>query len=345
MTRSLARIVKVIDLQPIPNADKIERATVEGWNVVVQKGLYQRGDRAVYFEIDSLLPRCHWSDFLFKPGDASNTYRLRTVRLRGVLSQGLLVPLIEVFPPFSVATLTTGDNVTERLRIEKYERPIPAQLAGLAKGNFPNFLRKTDEVRLQSNIGLLDELKGMSLDELDIRLKYDGTSFTAYKHDGVFGVCSRNLELKRTDGNAYWEMAEHLCMPEEMADGTAIQGELCGPGIQGNKLGLSSIKLFIFDCWKIREGMYKPGLPDPSYPENQPVKGRDRAAFVQKAVVTHKPETLDDWLALANMQQYPNGTPAEGIVVRAKDGRYSPTLNSRLSFKVISNEFLLKYGE
>ena len=186
----LASIQEIIEVAPIPNADQIERVRVLGWDVVARKGEFVSGSLCVYIEIDSILPRAEWSEFLFKhPEDTK--YKLRTIKLKKQISQGLVLPLLPTLPDDDAYIV--GDDVTDILHIEKYEKPIPVQLRGTVKGKFPSFLRKTDEVRIQSEPELLDQLKGKPY---YITQKMDGTSVTFYKWKGVFGVCSRNLEMK-----------------------------------------------------------------------------------------------------------------------------------------------------
>lgn len=338
MERKLARIERILQIASIPGADAIEAATVGGWKVVVKKGLYKADQLAVFFEIDSLIPHRPWSAFLFK--DTRELYRLKTVKLRGQISQGLLVPIEEI-PELAAREWTEGDDLTELLVIKKWEPNIPANLAGQIKGNFPTFLRKTDECRIQSSPEVLDEIKDIPI---YISLKMDGTSLTAYKHEGVFGVCSRNLELREEGGDDYWAMAKALKLPETLPDGYAIQGEMCGPGIQGNKAGLKEGQLFVFNVWDINEQRY---LDYGAFETFVRDLGLQTVPILVSAstVAPRLPDTVNDWLSYVETITYPNGAQAEGVVVRPLVERYSPTLDSRLSFKVISNKFLLKNGE
>lgn len=331
--RKLARIEQILELRPIPNADLIELAVVQGWGVIVKKNTFKIQDLAVFFEIDSLLPRRSWNSFLFK--DNRELYRLKSVKMKNVLSQGLLVPITEI-PELAGRELKEGDDLTELLGIAKWEMVLPAQLAGKVKGNFPSFLHKTDEPRLQSNRGVLAEIANVPAYRA---LKLDGSSATAYHKDGTFGVCSRNLDLKEDGGDAYWEAFKSVDLHTRLPEGFSVQGELCGPGIQGNKLGLSKPQIFLFNVWDIAAGRHL-----------------DFEPFVQFAEMVKMPTvpildagvfnlTLEEWLAYADSLNYPNGGPAEGVVVRPLIERYSEALKGRLSFKVISNRFLLKTGE
>lgn len=331
--RKLARIETVLALTPIPGADRIEAVTVGGWVVVAQKGLYTVGSLVTYFELDSLIPRRPWSLFLFK--DNRELYRLKSVRLKGQLSQGLLVPISEI-PELAGRELKEGDDLTELLGIAKWEMVLPAQLAGMVKGSFPAFLRKTDEERLQSNRGVLAEIANVPSYHA---LKLDGSSATAYRKDGTFGVCSRNLDLKEDGGDAYWEAFKSAGLHTRLPEGFSVQGELCGPGIQGNKLGLSKPQIFLFNVWDIAAGRHLDFEPFAQFARSL---GMETVPILDIGVFNL---TLEEWLAYADSLNYPNGSPAEGVVVRPLIERYSEALKSRLSFKVISNRFLLKTGE
>ncbi|MBP6640991.1 MAG: RNA ligase (ATP), partial [Bacteroidia bacterium] len=224
--RTLASIQRIKDLAPIPGADAIEKATVLGWQLVVKKGEFQIGDLAVYCEIDSLLPDRPEFEFLKARG-----MRIRTIRLRGEISQGICFPL-SVLP--AGTEIAEGADVTDILEITKYEPPIPASLAGVMKGGFPSFIPKTDETRVQVLQELLDKFTGTLC---YVTEKLDGSSVTYYLKDDEFGVCSRNLELLESDENSLWKVARMLKVEEKLralGGNHALQGEIVGEGIQGN---------------------------------------------------------------------------------------------------------------
>ena len=252
MERKLASVVKVLDIQPIAGADAIEVATVKGWKVVVKKSEYKIGDLAVYYEIDSFLPVTPQFEFLrkssYKKMNDKEGFRLKTIKLKGQLSQGLLTPI----PKGLLVPAQEGDDLTELLGIVKYEPPIPAELAGEIKGSFPSFIPKTDEVRIQnfeSEVGI-----PIANERVYITEKVDGTSFTCYVKDGVFGVCGRNWELKETEGNSLWRMANKLNLREKLLSlkrNIAFQGELFGSGINGNWYKLNDHQLMFFTGYDI----------------------------------------------------------------------------------------------
>jgi RNA ligase (TIGR02306 family) len=334
--RKLARIEKIDALNSIEGADKIECASILGWKVVVKKGEFNVGDLCVYFEIDSVLPFKPWSEFLKNKDKPEKPIRLKTIRFRGQLSQGLALPL-NIIP--NDIELNIGNDVTELLGVEKYEPIIPAQLSGIQKGAFPGFISKTDELRIQSYPEVIDEFMGK---HVIATVKMDGTSFTCYRRGEDFGVCSRNFELVEGD-SSYWKITKELDIQrklEEMDVNYAIQGELCGPGIQGNKMGLKKNDLYVFNIYDIDEGIYLDDF--------------QLVNVCQKMGLKTVPSAFDDiweWntpdelLAFADTITYENGSPAEGVVIRPAEETYSKVLGGRLSIKAISNKFLEKHKE
>ena len=207
--RVMARIVRVDAINEIPGADQIEVASIGGWKVVVKKGEFQVNQLAVYCEIDSFIPH-GIAPFLTKPGQFPKVYnevegqRLRTVKLRGQISQGLLLPMsLRGSDGLVVGALfNEGDDVTEFLGIQKWEPPAEFRAAN-AKGSFPHFIPKTDQERIQN---LSKELANWNAEEhtWQVTEKVDGSSMTVFYKDGEVGVCSRNLELKDDGASTLW---------------------------------------------------------------------------------------------------------------------------------------------
>jgi len=351
--RNLATIQEVSTVEPIPEADKIECVSILGWKCVTRKGEFETGDKIVYIEIDSLLPFAPWSEFLFKGSevkgaDTKEFYRLRTVKLRGQVSQGLALPLSilagKKFPtdkrdnpvyPFNV-----GMEVTAILGIVKYEPTIPAQLGGLVKGSFPSFIPRTDETRIQSAPDVLAEIAGK---EIYITTKMDGCSGTFYVNKGEFGACNRSMEFKPECDNTFMKLANRYGLAEKMAAlnrNIAIQGEVCGPSIQKNRLNLKDHELYVFNVYDIDAGKYLNVHDAWNICEQLGVK----------TVPIEHSETAPIWTIEKLLEkakgQYP-GTQnqKEGIVIRPILECESVALKGRLSFKVVNNEYLLKGGE
>ena len=331
--RKLASVVKIADIQPIPGADAIVVATVKGWKVVVKVNEYKVGDLAVYYEIDSFLPIRPQFEFLrkssYKRMGSSEGFRLKTIRLRGQISQGLLTPI-----PEGISNPKEGDDLTEALDIVKYEPPIPAQLAGKIKGTFPSFIPKTDEIRIQnfeSEVGFSPVGERAYVTE-----KLDGTSFTCYFNNGVFGVCGRNWELSETSDNSLWRMANVLQLKEKMTKhgkNIALQGELIGAGINGNLYGLSDHKLYFFTGYDIDKGrrMFFDELEWVLFGlQLQMVPLLEKYGFV----IPNESNIVDYMLKYAEGKSVLNmEVDREGVVVRG--------LEKEFSFKAISNTYLL----
>ena len=338
MERKLATIREITDIRPIEGADMIELASVGGWNVVVAKNVgHKIGDKVVYCEIDSFLPIKEEFEFLRKSsykkmGDQEG-FRLKTIKLRGQVSQGLILP-ISVVPIVQFATghnLPEGLDVTEMLGIVKYEPPIPAELSGKVKGGFPSFLHKTDEERVQNLVKEYGEYKLTSVHQFYMTEKLDGSSATFYMNKGEFGVCSRNLELLETEGNTFWKVARELDLENKLKDkgNICLQGELIGEGIQGNPYKIKGQTVHFFNAFDIdkqaRLGINEfLVLLDDMELSSVPIL--DVAMLL--------PETVTGMLELAEgKSRLNNNAEREGVVVRS--------LDNTISFKAISNKFLL----
>ena len=246
MERKLASIQRVESLEAIEGADRIVKARVMGWDVVVKRDEFQPGDRCVFFEIDSLLPEGReWAEFMRPRG-----FRVKTAKLRGVLSQGLALPLSVLSAERQ--DLAVGVEVSAELGVTKYEPVLPA--GGAVAGPFPGAVPKTDEIRLQSALGVLQEIAGL---DFYISVKCDGTSATFFKSEGALTVCSRNWALEKGP-SAQWQLAERHQLLERLDDGIALQAEICGPGIQKNRLGLSQVEMFVFSVYDAKRGHFLP---------------------------------------------------------------------------------------
>lgn len=343
--RKLASIKRIDNIEPIEGADMIELATVGGWKVVVAKNVgHIEGDMVVYCEIDSFLPIEPEFEFLRKSSykrmvDGTEGFRLRTIKLRKQVSQGLIIPLKDAHeiihrntPNINVG-LFEGLDVTEMLGITKWDPPVPANLAGTVKGNFPSFIQKTDEERIQNLSQDLERWKAENV-QFYITEKLDGSSATFYLRDGEFGVCSRNLDLTETEDNTYWKVARELKIEEklrELGRNIAIQGELIGEGIQKNRYKIKGHTVRFFNVFdidkfeKVSRDEFLEVIVDKLSLETVPI-------HTLKLPLVHDVEGL---LKLAEGKSVLNKeAEREGLVIRS--------LDNKISFKAISNKFLLK---
>lgn len=338
VTRKLATVRKIAAVDPIEGADNIVCATVDGWKLVTQKSNnFQPGDLVVYFEIDSFLPVNETFEWLrassYKKMGDEEGFRLKTIKLRGQVSQGLILPLIAFPYELIGATHFDGQDLTEILGIKKYEKPISPELAGKIRGNFPTWLVKTDQERVQN---IFKYIQGRDR-EYEATLKLDGSSMTVYSKSGYVGVCSRNLDLEDTD-NTFWKVARSTglidALEKAKAD-IAVQGELMGPGVQGNRENLKEHKFFVFDVYIIENGQY-------ARPKNRAailhvlssLGAKIDEAPVVGVINTSDFVSVDDFLTYAERPSLTHPT-AEGVVFKSLE-------DPRDSFKVISNRFLLK---
>jgi RNA ligase (TIGR02306 family) len=337
MIRKLASIQRVEEIQPIEGADNIEKIRIQGWWCVSKKGEFKISDLCLYLEIDSLLPNIPQFSFLSKGntlkksiienGKEVEGFRLKTVKLRGQLSQGLALPLSS-FP--EINTQKIGTDVTQQLGVYKYDPPIPVYLSGEIKGAFPGIIPKTDEERVQNCTDLLEKYKGQ---RFYLSSKVDGTSSTFYKH-GEFGVCGHNVEFKENDKTVFWRLVKQYDLKNKFPDGFAIQAETAGEGIQGNRLKLKGIDLYVFYVFDIKKWQY--------------LKLDDMKLFVKELGLKTVPildenfilnHTCDEILKMADKFSPLNlQCLQEGIVFRLYDSL------EKISFKAISNEYLLKWG-
>lgn len=346
--RKLATIQRIKALEPIEGADQIEKATVLGWHLVVKKGDFQVGDLCVYCEPDSILPEKPEFEFLRPRG-----FRIKTIRLRGQVSQGIAFPLmiipIEAYP-INNGELKEDMDLTNVLGVTKYEKPIPACLSGMVKGGRPDFVPKTDETRVQVLQKVLTKYKG---ELCYVTEKLDGSSVSYYLKDGVFGACSRNLELVETENNSVWKVAREMKIEEKMRSfyekyklELVLQGEIVGEGIQGNKLKLRGQTVYFFNVFEITDYRYM------DY--SNVVWALQAMDLPMVPLITEYFELLDDidqLVSSATIKSAINSEVwAEGVVIRPMQEQMDMLLstqnfnNGRVTFKVINPEFLIKYN-
>lgn len=339
MERKLVSVRKITNITPIEGADKIELATIDAWKVVVAKDVNHKvDDMVIYCEIDSFLPVKEEFEFLRKTSykkmsDGTEGFRLKTIKLRGQVSQGLILPMSVV--EYTNVQFKVGMDVTNLLGVTKYEPPIPAELAGKVKGMFPSFLHKTDEERIQNLASEYESYKEKNKEDVKFYVteKLDGSSATFYIKDGVFGVCSRNLELLETEGNSFWRVARELKLEESLVSlgkNICLQGELIGESVQGNPYKIKGQTVRFFNGFNIDTQENIPFL--------EFVELTQKMNLTTVPILDYDftlPETVENMLEYADKKSELNSNlDREGIVVRSYD--------RTISFKVISNKFLLK---
>lgn len=344
MTRQLARLVRVDAIDPIEGADAIEAARIGGWTVVVKKGEFRAGDPAVYFEIDTFLPEGNpaWQFLVDK---APRTYLgqrghvLRSVRLRGQVSQGLLLGM-QVLQAAGIAPerVALGEEVTQALGVTKYEPPVPAELAGIARGAFPSVVPKTDQQRVQN---LATELASWQREALafEVTEKLEGASCTFAWLEGRLHVCTRNVDLLEDATNSLWRLARELDIERKLAEAfaarnLALQGEVVGHGVQGNPYRLTGQAFYLYDVYDVDRGGYW--------------SSGGRRELAERLAVAHVPVVDARFVlspehstqVLLQMADGPSALRAEQL----REGLVFKALHRPVSFKVVSNKYLLKHG-
>lgn len=336
--RKLVTIRAIKEVVPIEGADAIELVKIDGWQCVAKKGEFQPEDYCVYFEVDSFLPESD-NRFSFMAGrglqtngDGSKGYRLRTIKLRGQLSQGLALPVTEFG---DLVASPTDEDLAELINVKKWEPALPPQLAGQAKGTFPSFIKKTDQERIQNMPWVIEDTMQWMVTQ-----KLDGSSMTVFFNNGEFGVCSRNLELKETEGNTFWTVANHYGLREKLTDlgmNIALQGELVGPGIQGNPHGLPQHDFYLFNIWLIDEQRYATPFEQFDILHEYQLHAIEEVPTVKEVFFMNEIGSVEDLLKMAeetpDALNRKNKAP-EGFVFHREDGA--------MSFKVISNKYLIK---
>ena len=359
--RKLATIETVHDIRPIEGADKIEVALIKGWETVVKKGEFSVGSAVVYIEIDSIVPERPEFEFL-----RERKFRVRTIKLRGQVSQGLVMPL-SVLPVAVRARVMIGDDVTKELGITKYDPEAEAESKrasaisnhrnpvvkfmmrfawfrklylrrGAKTGKFPSWISKTDEPRAQNCFcGHAIKRARKQKHEFIVTEKLDGCSLTLFlerKRFGrfEFGVCSRNFRLTVPDDSCWWKVARQInaenVLKELLGCGNriALQGEIIGEKVQGNRYGVKGLDFYAFNL--IIDGAVFTGTE---------IEGICSEYGIKSVPILDASFELPD--SAAEMVGYAEGRSVlanverEGVVVR--------NVKQGISFKAISQRFLL----
>lgn len=387
MGRKLASVQTVKAIRPIEGADRIEVVQVLNWDCVAQKGLYHVGDKVIYFEIDSLLPDIPMLEWLKKSAWSQklNKYKISTHKFRNQISQGLIMPISDIYkmldqlgvykentalPIFleddrGVLGMTEKDfesldglDLTNWLQIEKYEPPVSNGALGEVISH-EWYVPKTDEERIQVCAeNVLPEYINCEQDDWYASIKLDGTSCTAGLFEDMFLIGGRNQWYKGP--NMYTETVkkygdlEEKCKKylEETGKYVVFQGELCGPGIQCNRLGLKEKEWFIFNVFTSDTGkmdsytkcdllqllnlcehfglQHVPLIP---FEAKFDFKTGDSVDNIVENLLKY----ADNFKYRTYFEDASPNQIAEGLVFRKND--------MTNSFKVVSNKFLLKGGE
>jgi len=332
---SQSTVQKIENIVPHPNADNLEIINLEnlGWQVVAQKNIHKIGDKVVYIEIDSIVPERDVFEFL-----RNKHFRVRPIKLRGESSWGLILPIKEF--GISEAEYDIDDDIDHITGVVKYVKELPVELTGQAKGNFPSFIiPKTDEINLLSSKSVYNEFNGL---KCYVSLKADGSSLSFINKRGFDKMlCSRKLVIdtesaSRDKRNAFIEASNKYSLFDIIPEGYAIQGEVVGPSVNGNKLQLKDFDLFVFNVFDISGQDYKLlGLNEMrEFCQNYNLK---MVEILEENFIV--PENPKDLIDMAAKLKYGSGTKAEGMVIRPLRPTFSKRLGRPLSGKIINPNY------
>ena len=349
MPRKLASIERVWKIEPIEGADNIELAHVLGWQCVVNKGQFKPMDLGVYFEIDSFLPVKPEFEFLRKSSYRKSDimgegFRLKTMKFKGQISQGLLLPM-SIFHEIP-AGIQRGTEIAKLLGVKKWEIEERVTTGGTVIGPLPIDVPHTDETRIQECPELLEQFAGK---EYYISTKMDGSSHSISVDSDGFHVTGHNYEYKDDGSSAFYELVKkqhwdvvirNYLKENPDIETLTLQGEFCAPGIQQNRLRLISPEWYVFT---VRINGKRVGLR-----KMQEICGELGLATVPIEEVgfdlPSKYPTIDAMLERAD-GDYPRGGKKEGIVVRTTEPEFCQLISAPLSMKIVSNKYLLKNGD
>ena len=337
--------IKTIDtISPIPGADRIEQVTIGGWNIVVGKGIHTPGESVLFFEIDSFLPKNNplFTSFSTRgtknatspiTGEDTEGHVLKTARLRGVYSQGAIMPLtVSNLRPES--TQEEVDQWAADNGVFKYEPPIAAGNSS-AIGSFPTvYARKTDAERVQNLTDVF--ISGLDAGKWQATEKIDGTSATFFvDEEGILRAASRNYEVSLDDPNSFHSRVINMCdMRTWMTEpGMVVQGEIYGEKIQGNPLKVQGVQFGVFHYrgFDTRPDIVKSILDTMMVPQLELTLPDTVSACVEQVNGLH-----------SRINPKVN---AEGVVWWNVDGDTFNELDGRSNFKAINNKYLLKHKD
>lgn len=322
MSRPSSTVGFIKIIEPIEGADRIVRADVACgesglWSAVVPVGT-QLNDTMLVFFPDAIVPK--WKDLEFME---KYHWRVRMARFKGVASEVVAIPL----PP-EYGTMPYGYDMDHITGTTKFEKPIPSGSNQVA--HWPTFLRRTDEPNFQSVPDIVESMKDVSV---YVTVKFDGCSATIYNAPQQYvegtkfpkiGICSRNYVV--SGGPYAAALAEFL---DKVPEGIAIQGEVVGPGVQKNPMGLEKIQFYAFSVFDIPSSTYYniAGIYNLATSIGMNVVPGVVNAMGVRELGDLRTRFLD--------VRYPNGELAEGVVVRAESNALDGKGNM-LSFKVVN---------
>jgi RNA ligase (TIGR02306 family) len=364
---SVAYVGKVNSVVEIPGADNIELVTVGGWNAITKKGEYQEGDKVVVATTDAVIPQA-LSDLMEVTNYLRKGQRVRTVKLRGVYSECLLIPFKYLAPKSLVNNVKDGDDMMTILGITKYEPPVKT-ITLESNGrkvryhqnpnfhiyykfpnqkNVPNMFTEDDEVAITRKLhgtnaryGIVRKKKLSILDRVKLLFgnKWVAFEFVLGSHNVEKGSDSQGFydtnvweEVAKKYDIRYrlWGHVKDTYNPIDLNEGFIIYGEIYGAGIQKNyDYGMMDIKFAGFDVEV--DGKYENYVAEKSH-----FSLLDLPQVELLYMGLWSKEKQDEFV----FNNFIKGTkvPHEGIVVKSETG-----VRNKVS-KVINPAYLI-YGE
>lgn len=349
----LATISTIQDIRPIEGKDRIVLATVENYHSIVQKDQFAIGDRVIYIYYDAILPEKPEYEFLRKRcwSDKYKGFRIRPMKMGGEVSEGLVMPL-SILP--GSEKLALGTVVTKQLGIRRYDPEESAPVInsgrkwwlkyrlvralftalgigkpGKAKG-YPAQLPKSDEENIEK---VWDRVKVCN-DEFIITEKMEGcAAMYLVDRKGKVHSYSHNWEVGKA--GVWADVATSLEMERKLRAVTkafgkrvAIQGEICGPGIQKNIYRFPSHRFFLYGAYFVDDGKR---LPYSDLEKIASITGLEMVPFIRR---DHMMDSVDWILAdCEGSSVFGEDIPREGLVWRTEDGSVHFKAKSR-SYKV-----------
>lgn len=343
--RKLASVQRIEKVDPVKDADRLEVATVLGWEVVVGKGDFKPGDKIVFFEIDSFLPMKDEFEFLKKFSYKNNElngegYRIKSKKIRGQMSQGLIMSLDSLGIDKDTEI---GTDLTKELDVNLYMTKEVKTGQGLFLDQFHPKIQKTDEIRVQSEPERLTALQGKPY---YITEKVDGTSTTiSYEKDEGIKCFTRNTQAVDTEPNFLIDFFDSIGLIDALKENNKniyFQGELHGPKIQKNRLKKKEISWLFFNIGYI-DGNSSKRVPfkdwDKFFEENEKLKDFKNMHVKVLEEGDNFQYNLEE-LKKISVGNYDGAGQREGIVIRPQeDIEYN---DEPLSMKVINDKYLLK---
>jgi len=336
MSSLIVEICEIKEIKEHTNADALDIAVVKGWEVIVPLKLYRPGDKVIFVPVDSLIPvelsdKMGITKYLAKEG------RVRTAKLRGEYSQGVIIDLkhlldIESKPTMKdVDSLAVGTNVASLLGIIKYEPPVRMQMSGDCRPDHPGFFKYTNIENYNNFPDIFQEGEIVSITE-----KIHGTNFRVANIAGELFAGSHNSNLKPCDKNLYWRAAKMMKLDEILQPGEQIFGEIYGDvqelkyGFKGGhrKFTVAFLDLMINNRYvhdeELKYYLVKNDLSSPPLLYYGPWS-KDLISLAEGNSIVINADNI-----------------REGMVIKPIIERWDENLNGRVILKIISKSYALK---